>query len=53
VYDGARTRAGPSRARHYRFVWDGKTVKSIYDFNKGDTILREQLLAASLGKNAA
>lgn len=38
---------------HYRFVWDGKTVKSIYDFSKGDTILRDDLLAASLGKNAA
>jgi hypothetical protein len=33
--------------------WDGKTVKSIYDFSKGDTILRDELLAASLGKNAA
>jgi hypothetical protein len=38
---------------HYRFVWDGKTVKSIYDFSKGDTILRDDLLAASPGKNAA
>jgi hypothetical protein len=38
---------------HYRFVWDGKTVKSIYDFSKGDAILRDALLTASLGKNAA
>jgi ribosomal protein L17 len=34
-------------------VWDGKTVKSIYDSSKGDTIHRDNLLAASLGKNAA
>jgi hypothetical protein len=52
VYDGSLLGRALQGA-HYRFVWDGKTVKSIYDFNKGDTILREQLLAASLGKNAA
>jgi len=38
---------------HYRFVWDGKYVQSLYDFSKGETILRDELLAASLGKNAA
>jgi hypothetical protein len=52
VFDG--TALGRAlQGAHYRFVWDGKTVKSIYDFSKGDTILREDLLAASLGENAA
>ena len=35
---------------HYRFVWDGKNVKSIYDFSNGETILRDDLLAAKSGK---
>jgi hypothetical protein len=52
VFDG--TALGRAlQSAHYRFVWDGKTVKSIYDFTKGDTIPRDHLLAAILGKNAA
>lgn len=38
---------------HYRFVWDGKAIKSIYDFTKGETVLRDELAAAILGKSAA
>ncbi|MEA2822981.1 MAG: hypothetical protein QOJ86_4985 [Bradyrhizobium sp.] len=52
VFDGALLGRALQGA-HYRFVWDGKAVKSIYDFSKGDTILRDDLLAACLGKNAA
>lgn len=51
VFDGTVGRA--LQGAHYRFVWDGKTVKSIYDFSKGDTILRDDLLAGTLGKDAA
>ena len=52
VFDG--TLLGRAlQGAHYRFVWDGKAVKSIYDFSKGDTILRDDILAASVGKNAA
>jgi RES domain-containing protein len=52
VFDGS-VLGRALQGAHYRFVWDGKTVKSIYDFTKGETILRDDLLAASLGKNAA
>jgi hypothetical protein len=52
VFDG-RVLGRALQGDHYRFVWDGKAVKSIYDFTKGDTILRDDLLAASAGKNAA
>jgi hypothetical protein len=52
VFDGS-VLGRALQGAHYRFVWDGKTVKSIYDFTKGDTILRDDLLAATLGKDAA
>ena len=38
---------------HYRFEWDGRTIRNIYDFSKGDTVTRDQLLTASLKKDAA
>jgi hypothetical protein len=53
VLDG-RVLGRALQGAHYRFIWDGKAVKSIYDFNnKEDVILREELLAAYRGKNAA
>lgn len=38
---------------HYRFVWDGTVVKSIYDFGSGREIKREDLLPGSSGREAA
>lgn len=38
---------------HYRFVWDGKKIKSIYDFSDGKEILRGALLAPDIGRDAA
>ena len=26
-----------TQSTHYRFVWDGQTIKSVYDFNSGET----------------
>lgn len=52
VFDGAVLGRAVQGA-HYRFVWDGSFVKSIYDFGKGDTILRGDLFAVTLGKDAA
>lgn len=41
------------QATHYRFVWDGRTVRSIYDFSNGTEILRGELLGPDLGRDAA
>ena len=38
---------------HYRFVWDGKVIKSIYDFGNGQEIKRGYLLAGGSGLEAA
>lgn len=38
---------------HYRFVWDGQKIKSIYDFSDGNEILRGALLAPYIGRDAA
>ena len=38
---------------HYRFVWDGQKIKSIYDFSDGKEILRAALLAGDIGRDAA
>lgn len=47
------------QSTHYRFIWDGKVVRSVYDFTddgKTDdekTMLREELLAECGGREAA
>ena len=38
---------------HYRFVWDGRVIKSIYDFGNGQEIKRGDLLAGGSGREAA
>ena len=38
---------------HYRFVWDGQKIKSIYDFSDGKEILRTSLLGRDIGRDAA
>ena len=38
---------------HYRFVWDGTVIKSVYDFGSGKEIKREDLLPAGSGRQAA
>ena len=52
VFDG-RVLGPAVQGAHYRFLWDGKTIKSIYDFSAGEAILRDDLLAVSLRKNVA
>lgn len=43
VFDGALL--GRSiQGTHYRFVWDGKLIRSIYDFTSGEEITRSDLL---------
>jgi hypothetical protein len=32
---------------HYRFVWDGTVIKSVYDFGSGVEVKREDLLSGS------
>jgi hypothetical protein len=38
---------------HYRFVWDGTAIRSIYDFGTGKEIMREELLGDGPDKRAA
>ncbi len=38
---------------HYRFEWDGRTIRKIYDFDKGETISRDDLVVGRLNENAA
>lgn len=53
VFDGALLPRAVQGA-HYRFVWDGEKIKSIYDFSdEGKEILRRELLAPDIGKDAA
>jgi hypothetical protein len=52
VFDGALLPRAV-QATHYRFVWDGQKVKSIYDFSDGKEILRGALLAPDAGRDAA
>lgn len=33
------------QSSHYRFVWDGSSIASVYDFTDGKEIQREELLA--------
>jgi hypothetical protein len=41
------------QGRHYRFVWDGQVVRSLYDFNTSETIPRSALLPDTAGREAA
>lgn len=41
------------QSSHYRFLWDGKVIRKIYDFMDGQEILREELLAGCNGRAAA
>lgn len=52
VFDGAMLGRAVQGA-HYRFVWDGRTIKSIYDFSSGSEILRSGLVGPDPGRNAA
>lgn len=52
VFDGALLPRAIQGA-HYRFVWDGQKIKSIYDFSDGNEILRGALLAPDIGRDAA
>ncbi len=38
---------------HYRFVWDGTVIRSVYDFGSGREIKRGDLLPGSSGREAA
>ena len=35
------------QSSHYRFVWDGSRIASVYDFTNGEEIFREELLLTS------
>lgn len=52
VFDGALLPRAVQGA-HYRFVWDGQKIKSIYDFSDAKEILRAELLAPDIGRVAA
>jgi hypothetical protein len=52
VFDGSLL-GRALQATHYRFVWDGRNVRSIYDFSSGTEILRGELLGSDLGRDAA
>jgi hypothetical protein len=52
VFDGSLLPRAMQGA-HYRFVWDGQKIKSIYDFSDGKEILRGALLASDIGRDAA
>jgi len=54
VFDGGVLGATVQSA-HYRFAWDGKKIKSIYDFEtaSGQTISREELLAEATHEQLA
>lgn len=41
------------QATHYRFVWDGTVVKSVYDFGTGREIKRGDLLVDDTSREAA
>lgn len=52
IFDGALLPRAIQGA-HYRFVWDGHKIKSIYDFSNGKEISRGALLAPDIGRDAA
>lgn len=52
VFDGSLL-GRAIQATHYRFVWDGRVVRSVYDFSSGAEILRGDLLGSELGRDAA
>jgi hypothetical protein len=52
VFDGGLLPRAVQGA-HYRFVWDGQKVKSVYDFSDGKDILRGALLSPDIGRDAA
>ena len=52
VFDG-RVLGPAVQGEHYRFVWDGGTITSVYDFTTGETIHHDDLLTVSLRKNVA
>jgi hypothetical protein len=36
------------QAEHFRFVWDGERIRSVYRFDKGETIAAEELFKDSV-----
>jgi hypothetical protein len=48
VFD--RTALGRTvQAAHYRFVWDGSAVRTVYDFTDGSELARDDLMKSSTG----
>jgi hypothetical protein len=45
--------SGWRQGTHYRFVWDGTVIKSVYDFGTGQEIARGDLVPGNTGRNAA
>jgi hypothetical protein len=41
------------QSTHYRFVWDGTVIKSVYDFTDAKEITRGELLGQHTGREAA
>lgn len=41
------------QAEHFRFVWDGVRIKSVYSFDKATTLLPEQIFATQAMPQAA
>lgn len=41
------------QAEHYRFIWDGKTIVTVYDFQTGENIPRDELMAEFDARAAA
>jgi hypothetical protein len=41
------------QSTHYRFVWDGAVIASVYDFGTGEQIKRSDLLPNNNGREAA
>ena len=53
IFDAAALAAQSVQANHYRFVWDGRVISSVYDFSSGTEIRRDELFAQSAGQAAA
>jgi hypothetical protein len=51
VFDG-RVLGRSIQGAHYKFIWDGELIKSIYDFTDGTEILRSELLIAGVTRSS-
>jgi hypothetical protein len=41
------------QAEHFRFVWDGVRIKSVYRFDRGETIKAEELQAKATSRSTS